>query len=117
MEENSFNQPANSRPMNGASFSISNTSNGSPLSISRSSNQSGILVSTPLPHSSSTTLCQICMLTSHTAGHCPNRFNHAYVTNELPRSFCAMSISETSDTAWYPDTGASAHMTSDEGNL
>ncbi|KAK6784663.1 hypothetical protein RDI58_018118 [Solanum bulbocastanum] len=49
--------------------------------------------------------------TNHTALECRNSFNHSYVPNLLPKSFAAMNLEEVQPSIWYPDFGASAHMT------
>ncbi|OIT21134.1 hypothetical protein A4A49_59463, partial [Nicotiana attenuata] len=61
--------------------------------------------------------CQICFHYNHTALECKNRFNHSYVSNSIPKSIAAMSHEEVQPTVWYPDSGASAHMTSDASLL
>ncbi|GAA0173003.1 hypothetical protein LIER_41441 [Lithospermum erythrorhizon] len=55
--------------------------------------------------------CQICGMYNHEAIDSNDRFNHAYTSNKLHKSLTAMYIDEASDTVWYPDSGASAHMT------
>lgn len=62
-------------------------------------------------------LCQICGSPSHTALQCNNRFNHAFIVNDLPKSFATISIGETNDATWYFDLTASVHMTPSEGNF
>ncbi|XP_075085175.1 uncharacterized protein LOC107770174 [Nicotiana tabacum] len=63
----------------------------------------------------SSTICQICGSPGHSALQCTNRFNHAFVANDLPKSFATMSFGETNDATWYFDSAASAHMTPSEG--
>ncbi|KAK2980817.1 hypothetical protein RJ640_020469 [Escallonia rubra] len=65
----------------------------------------------------SSLICQICSKVGHSALACYNRFNHSYASDDLPRSFSAMAVAETSDTQWYPDSGASAYMTPNDGML
>nr|XP_009788984.1 PREDICTED: uncharacterized protein LOC104236699 [Nicotiana sylvestris] len=57
--------------------------------------------------------CQICFHFNHTALEYKNKFNHSYASNVLPKSFAAISLEEVRPTTWYPDSGASAHMTHD----
>ncbi|KAF3679839.1 hypothetical protein T459_27281 [Capsicum annuum] len=81
-------------------------------SLSTNSPSIGVLGSHP-----STLTCQIYGSLGHTTLQCTNRFNHAFVANDLPKSFATMSIGETNDATWYVDSAASAHMTPSEGNL
>ncbi|KAF3675433.1 hypothetical protein T459_14075 [Capsicum annuum] len=81
-------------------------------SVSTNSPSMGVLGSHP-----STLTCQIYGSLGHTALQCTNRFNHAFVANDLPKSFATMSIGETNDATWYVDSAASAHMTPSESNL
>ncbi|KAK2969476.1 hypothetical protein RJ640_022190 [Escallonia rubra] len=62
-------------------------------------------------------VCQICSKQSHSALSYYNRFNHSYTSDDLPRSFSAMTIAESFDAQWYPDSGASTHMTPNDGML
>ncbi|KAL5715327.1 hypothetical protein ACHQM5_017160 [Ranunculus cassubicifolius] len=61
--------------------------------------------------------CQICGKPNHSALRCFNRFNHAYQADDIPQALAAMKLSDSESSAWFPDTGASAHMTSNSGNL
>ncbi|OIT30771.1 hypothetical protein A4A49_57792, partial [Nicotiana attenuata] len=61
--------------------------------------------------------CRICFHFNHTALECKNRFNHSNASNLPPKSFAAMSLEEVRPTTWYPDSGASAHMTHDPAIL
>ncbi|XP_038708535.1 uncharacterized protein LOC120003586 [Tripterygium wilfordii] len=70
----------------------------------------GILGPSPSPD-----VCQICDIPGHRADQCYHRYNTACTPNDLPRSFAAMSVGETNDSSWYPDSGASTHMTPHEG--
>ncbi|XP_075077033.1 uncharacterized protein LOC142163793 [Nicotiana tabacum] len=63
------------------------------------------------------TQCQICFHFNHTALECKNRFNHSFAHNNLPKTFAAMNVEEMQPTIWYPDSGASAHMTNDPSLL
>jgi len=93
---------------NGGSYPISYNS----YSVGTNSSSTGVLGSHP-----STIICQICGSLGHTALQCTNRFNHAFVSNDLPKFFATMSVGETNDATWYLDSAASAHMTSSEGNF
>ncbi|XP_019265375.1 PREDICTED: uncharacterized protein LOC109242937 [Nicotiana attenuata] len=61
--------------------------------------------------------CQICFHYNHTALECRNRFNHSFVANNIPKPFAAMNLEEVQPTVWYPDSGASAHMTNNPSTL
>ncbi|GAA0175460.1 hypothetical protein LIER_28627 [Lithospermum erythrorhizon] len=75
----------------------------------------GSLGSSPLvrPPMKASQKCQICGLYNHEALDCIDRFNHAYASNKLHKSLVAMHIDGSSNIVWYPDSGASAHMTCD----
>ncbi|KAF8390395.1 hypothetical protein HHK36_024921 [Tetracentron sinense] len=60
-------------------------------------------------------VCQICMKPNHTALRCWQRFNQTYQSEDIPQALAAMSLSNSQDNAWFPDTGASSHMTADAG--
>ncbi|KAF7142376.1 hypothetical protein RHSIM_Rhsim05G0026100 [Rhododendron simsii] len=62
-------------------------------------------------------VCQICNKTRHTAVDCWQRFNQTYQPNDAAQALAAMTISDGQDNAWFPDTGATQHMTSDYGKL
>ncbi|KAL5699696.1 hypothetical protein ACHQM5_030565 [Ranunculus cassubicifolius] len=62
-------------------------------------------------------VCQICKKPNHDALQCYNRFNQTYQSEHLPQALAAMKLSDSQDSAWFPDTGASAHMTADSGKL
>ncbi|KAJ0094186.1 hypothetical protein Patl1_15809 [Pistacia atlantica] len=57
-------------------------------------------------------ICQICGKRGHTALKCYNRFNHSFQAKDIPKALAAMTITDSQDSAWFPDTGATAHMTS-----
>ncbi|KAH0784215.1 hypothetical protein KY290_003813 [Solanum tuberosum] len=61
--------------------------------------------------------CQICFHYNHIALESKNRFNHSFVANNIPQSFAALNLEEVQPTVWYPDSGASAHMTRDSSTL
>jgi len=76
------------------------------------SSQLGILGSNP-----ASIVCQICFQTGHSALQCPRLPSSASVPPDgLASSFTALSLGDGQET-WYPDTGASAHMTPFDGNL
>lgn len=59
-------------------------------------------------------VCQICCKPNHTAMGCWHRFDQTYQPDNFPQALAALAIH---DDAWYPDTGASAHMAFDPGKL
>ena len=64
--------------------------------------------------------CQICGKPGHHALKCYHRFDSSYQLDELPQALAAMHITEVSDDSgseWYPDSAASAHVTSSTRNL
>jgi hypothetical protein len=62
-------------------------------------------------------ICQICNKHNHTALTCFNRFNHAFTPNDIPQALAAMTIADNQDSTWFPDTGATDHITGDPGKL
>ncbi|CAH9096903.1 unnamed protein product [Cuscuta epithymum] len=67
-----------------------------------SSSTEGILGAIPPP-----VVCQICFSAGHSAINCPSRFS--------PSTAPVLLTGQANEALWYPDTGASAHMTSSEG--
>jgi hypothetical protein len=67
---------------------------------------------------SSRPICQACNKPSHIALTCYNQFNHAY-QREPPQPMQAYIAAPSSagDLNWYPDTGATHHITFDLNNL
>ncbi|GAA0168742.1 hypothetical protein LIER_23391 [Lithospermum erythrorhizon] len=61
--------------------------------------------------------CQICGLANHTTLNCRLRFDHGITSPLLHKSFTAMNLEESSSAIWYPDSGASAHMTGNSNLL
>ena len=62
--------------------------------------------------------CQICKTEGHTADRCRNRYDRAEPTAQLAEAFTtACSLSNGSESDWFTDTGASAHMTPDPSQL
>ncbi|KAF8390845.1 hypothetical protein HHK36_023144 [Tetracentron sinense] len=59
-------------------------------------------------------MCQICDHGGHFALECRNRFNQAYQSTSVPEAFTSLTIHDSSDAEWYPDSGATAHITNNE---
>jgi hypothetical protein len=73
----------------------------------------------PTPQGDSSRLiCQVCNKPGHIALTCYNRFNHAY-QREPPQPMQAYitAPSSANDLNWYPDIGATHHITYDLNNL
>lgn len=51
----------------------------------------------------------------HPASKYYKRFDHAFNIDESPQALATMKISDSED--WYPDTGATAHVTNSTQNL
>uniref|UniRef100_A0A2N9HU77 Reverse transcriptase Ty1/copia-type domain-containing protein n=1 Tax=Fagus sylvatica TaxID=28930 RepID=A0A2N9HU77_FAGSY len=62
--------------------------------------------------------CQICLKPGHTAPSCWHRFEQHYqaTNSSTPQAYMA-ATSSVNDQVWYPDTGATNHMTADMHNL
>lgn len=56
--------------------------------------------------------CQIYGRVGHTALKCWNRFDNNYQSEELPQALAALQVSDSSEREWYPDSGATTHVTS-----
>ena len=67
--------------------------------------------------SDNNTSCQICGKRGHVALKCWHRFNQAYCHDDIPEALAAITIRDSQDEEWFPDTGASTHMTGDPGKL
>ncbi|KAK0602720.1 hypothetical protein LWI29_036303 [Acer saccharum] len=66
----------------------------------------------------SSIVCQICTKPGHGALTCCHRANFSYQPDDLPAAFSAMNLSNQSyDPTWFPDTGATHHMTADDSNF
>lgn len=68
--------------------------------------------------------CQVCGKTGHTALTCWHRFDQEFTsdsssshTNQSPISAMAATSCTAFDPQWYPDSGATDHITPDENNL
>jgi hypothetical protein len=83
-----------------------------------SKNSSGLL-SPPKnnPTMGSRPTCQVCGKMGHTALTCYHRFDQAYQSAGSNLTAYAASSSYSPDINWYPDTGATHHITSDLNNL
>lgn len=57
-------------------------------------------------------MCQICYHPGHSAQTSPSR----YAPQSTP-ALVAMPTGETNESLWYPGSGASSHMTNNEGIL
>uniref|UniRef100_A0A1J3F4F3 Retrovirus-related Pol polyprotein from transposon TNT 1-94-like beta-barrel domain-containing protein n=1 Tax=Noccaea caerulescens TaxID=107243 RepID=A0A1J3F4F3_NOCCA len=62
-------------------------------------------------------VCQICGRIGHTAVKCYNRFDNNYQGQAAAQAFSALQVSEVTGKEWYPDSGASAHITATKDNL
>jgi hypothetical protein len=62
-------------------------------------------------------ICQICNKRNHTALKCFNRFNHSFTPEIIPQALAAITIADNQDSEWFPDTGATDHITGNPGNL
>lgn len=59
-------------------------------------------------------VCQICGRTGHIALKCHNRFDISYQSQQ---AFSTMKVTDEHGREWYPDSGATAHITSSAQNL
>lgn len=57
-------------------------------------------------------VCQICGRIGHSALKCWNRFDTTYQSDDVPQALSALWTSDESGREWFPDSGASAHITS-----
>lgn len=81
-------------------------------------------------------ICQVCGKTGHPVAHCYFRFNQSYMGSVpysnsgqgkvisansqhsyQPHPAYVASASTVADSNWYMDSGASAHITNDQGNI
>ena len=61
--------------------------------------------------------CQICGRTNHTAVTCYYRYDYANEEETAQEALAAMNLSGNNDPNFYADSGATAHMTNQGGNL
>ena len=68
--------------------------------------------------SSSRPVCQVCNRVGHIALDCSNRYNESFSrdSHQTPQAYLS-SPSHGPDLTWYPDSGATHHVTSDMKNL
>ncbi|KAL1218709.1 Retrovirus-related Pol polyprotein from transposon RE1 [Cardamine amara subsp. amara] len=81
--------------------------------FSQQVNSSGWNQSSPTQSCSSSNrpVCQICGRVGHIALKCWNRFDASYQSDDVPQALAALRVSDTSGQEWFPDSGASAHIT------
>ncbi|KAI4304939.1 hypothetical protein MLD38_040395 [Melastoma candidum] len=60
-------------------------------------------------------ICQICGRRGHAALTCSHRFNRT--VTDVTEALAAVNIEEEAGTLWYPDSGATDHMTHSPGML
>ncbi|KAF8397887.1 hypothetical protein HHK36_016812 [Tetracentron sinense] len=94
-------------------YRSNNHKNGCSLTTNLPLTTAGILGPSPLK-------CQVCGKLGHGSLDCWHRFNQTYSKSEQPstphsHALAALSISDPSDPQWYPNTGASSHMTNNSG--
>lgn len=58
--------------------------------------------------------CQICGRIGHTALKCYNRFDNNYQSSQ---TYTSVLVTDETGEEWFPDSGASAHITSSVNNL
>ncbi|XP_010493723.1 PREDICTED: uncharacterized protein LOC104774223 [Camelina sativa] len=64
--------------------------------------------------------CQICGKYGHSAAKCYKRFDHSYQMEGVHSAMAAMKVTDhsmPSGQEWYPDTGATAHITNSPAQL
>lgn len=57
-------------------------------------------------------ICQICGRTGHSALKCWNRFDNSYQSEDAFQALATIQVSDNSGLEWFPDSGASTHITS-----
>jgi hypothetical protein len=62
-------------------------------------------------------MCQICNKRNCTTLQYFNQFNHSFAMENVLQALVSMTIADTQDGAWFLDTGATDHITSNLGNL
>ncbi|KAF6159330.1 hypothetical protein GIB67_032101 [Kingdonia uniflora] len=61
--------------------------------------------------------CKICGRRNHATSDCYHQHDPAYQNSSTPQALAAMTINDRRNSSWYPDTGATVHMTNNPGNL
>jgi len=61
--------------------------------------------------------CQICKRPGHDALRCWYCFDNSYQVEDIPAALTAMHIEDPKGSEWYPDTGATAHISANPGIL
>jgi len=61
--------------------------------------------------------CQICKRPGHDALRCWYRFDNSYQAEDIPTALTALHIEDPKGSEWYPDTGATAHISANPGIL
>uniref|UniRef100_A0A2N9FW36 Retrotransposon Copia-like N-terminal domain-containing protein n=1 Tax=Fagus sylvatica TaxID=28930 RepID=A0A2N9FW36_FAGSY len=72
----------------------------------------------PAPPTTSRPTCQVCHKVGHNAFDCYHRYDHAYqgpAGNQMMAYYTTPQVA--ADSAWYPDSGCTNHLTSDFTNL
>lgn len=59
--------------------------------------------------------CQICKRPGHDALRCWYRFDNSFQGEDIPTALTAMHLEDPKGNEWYPDTGATAHITANPG--
>jgi hypothetical protein len=63
-------------------------------------------------------VCQVCNKPGHVALQCYHRFDNTYQFDNSPQMQALLATpQQTQDSNWYPDSGATHHVTSDLANL
>ena len=69
-------------------------------------------------YSSNRPVCQVCQKPGHVALQCYHRFDNTYTYESTPQMQALFATPNYSqDPNWYPDSGATHHLTHDLGNL
>jgi hypothetical protein len=70
------------------------------------------------PIASNCPVCQVCHKPGHVALQCYHRFDNTYQFDNSPQMQALLATpQQTQDSNWYPDSGATHHVTSDLANL
>jgi hypothetical protein len=72
----------------------------------------------PAPPTTSCPTCQVCHKVGHNALDCYHWYDHAYqgpAGNQMMAYYTTPQVA--ADSAWYPDSGCTNHLTSDFTNL